>query len=58
MVATFYFPRLGKMIGDQRVRQFVESTNRELLEDGQEAGQIKNIVSKAHRFIMSNIWIL
>jgi hypothetical protein len=29
-----------------------------LLEDDQEAGQIKNVASKAHRFIMNNIWIL
>ena len=58
MVATFFFPRLGKMITDQSIRQFIENSNRELLEEGQEAGQIKNIVSKAHRFILGNIWIL
>lgn len=58
MVATFYFPRLSKMIKDSRVRQFIDNTNRELLEQGQEASQIKNIAAKAHRFILSNIWIL
>ena len=58
MVSTFYFPRLGKMITDDKIRQFIESTNRELLEEGQEASQIKNIANKADRFIMNNSWIL
>lgn len=58
MVATFYFPKLSKMIKDSRLRQFIDNTNRELLEQGQEASQIKNIAAKAHRFILSNIWIL
>ena len=58
MVSTFYFPKMGKMITDQNIRTFIENTNKELLEDDQEAGQIKNVASKAHRFIMNNIWIL
>ena len=58
MVATFFFPRLGKMITDEKIRQFLDNSNRELLEEGQEPAQIRNIVSKAHRFILSNIWIL
>ena len=58
MVTTFYFPRLGKMITDERLRDFIESTNRELLEPGQEVSQIKNIAAKANRFLMNNIWIL
>ena len=37
MVSTFYFPRLGKALKDERLRQFVENTNRELLEEGQES---------------------
>jgi hypothetical protein len=37
MVTTFYFPRLNKMITDPRLRRFLENTNRELLESGQEA---------------------
>lgn len=44
MVGTFFFPRLGKMITDQRIRQFIDSSNRELLEEGQEVVQIRNIV--------------
>ncbi len=58
MVTTFYFPRLAKMITDPSLRQFIDNTNRELLEPGQEARQIKNIALKAHRFVMGNIWIL
>lgn len=58
MVTTFYFPRLGKKITDPKLRAFIDNTNKELLEEGQEASQIKNIASKAHRFMMSNIWIL
>lgn len=57
MVSTFFFPRLGKMITDQKIRQFVDNTNRELLEEGQEVAQIKNIVAKAHRFMLGNVWI-
>jgi len=38
MVTTFYFPRLGKMLSDQRLRDFIENTNRELLEPDQEVG--------------------
>ena len=44
MVSTFYFPRLAKAIKDEKIRQFIDNTNRELLEDGQESSQIKNIV--------------
>ena len=58
MVTTFYFPRLAKMITDQRLRDFIENTNRELLEPDQEARQIKMIAEKAHRFLLANIWIL
>ena len=58
MITAFYFPRLGKMITDPRLRTFIESTNQELFETGQEVAQIKNIAAKAHRFMMSNIWIL
>ena len=58
MVSTFYFPRLGKMITDDRLRKFIQDTNMELLEPEQEARQIKNIASKANRFIMNNIWLL
>lgn len=58
MVTTFYFPRLGKMITDQRLRDFIENTNKELLEPDQEARQIKMIAEKAHRFLLANIWIL
>ena len=38
MVSTFYFPKMGKMITDQNIRTFIENTNKELLEDDQEAG--------------------
>jgi hypothetical protein len=58
MLTTFYFPRLSKMITDQRLRDFIDKTNRELLEEGQEAAQIKNIANKAHRFMMKNVWIM
>ena len=58
MVTTFYFPRLSKMITDPSLRQFIDNTNKELLEPGQEAAQIKNIALKAHRFVLGNIWIL
>ena len=58
MVSTFYFPKLGKMITDDKIRQFIDTTNRELLEEDQEAAQIKNIANKADRFIMTNSWIL
>lgn len=37
MVTTFYFPRLSKMITDPSLRQFIDNTNKELLEPGQEA---------------------
>jgi hypothetical protein len=36
MITAFYFPRLGKMITDPRLRTFIESTNQELFEPGQE----------------------
>ena len=42
-VSTFYFPRLSKEIKDQRLRDFIDQTNRELLEPGQEVAQIKMI---------------
>lgn len=58
MVTTFYFPKLGQKITDPKLREFVNNTNKELLEEGQEASQIKNIANKAHRFMMSNIWIM
>ena len=58
MVTTFYFPRLGKCITDDRLRDFIDSTNKELLEPNQEVKQIKMVAEKAHRFLFSNIWIL
>ena len=58
MVTTFYFPKLAKKITESKLREFIYNTNRELLEKGQEASQIKNIANKAHRFMMKNIWIL
>ena len=58
MVSTFYFPKMSKMIDDQRIRTFIENTNRELLEPDQELKQIKNIAQKAHRFLANNVWIL
>ena len=58
MVTTFFFPRQNKLLTDERIRAWVQNTNRELLEPDQESGQIKNIAAKASRFMMSNIWIL
>ena len=58
MVTTFYFPRLGKCITDDRLRDFIDHTNKELLEPNQEVKQIKMVAEKAHRFLLSNIWIL
>ena len=37
MVTTFYFPKLGKKIDDPKLRNFIEATNKELLEEGQES---------------------
>lgn len=58
MVTTFYFPRLGKSITDDRLRDFIDATNKELLEPDQEVKQIKMVAEKAHRFLLTNIWIL
>ena len=58
MVSTFYIPNLMRFVKDDNIRQFIDSTNKELLEEGQEAKQIKLIVQKGHRFIRDNIWIL
>ncbi len=44
MVSTFFFPKMTKMLSDEKIRTWIESTNKELLEDNQEVGQIKNIV--------------
>lgn len=58
MVTTFYFPRLSKMITEPRLREFIDHTNRELLEPSQEVSQIRKIAAKANLFLMNNIWIL
>lgn len=34
MASTFYFPRLFKSLKDDRMRKFLDDTNRELLEEG------------------------
>jgi len=44
MVATFYFPNMTKKLTDPRIKSWIESTNKELLEENQEIGQIKLIV--------------
>lgn len=51
MVATFYFPRLGKCVTSDPIRDFIDQTNKELLEPTQEVKQIKMVAEKAHRFL-------
>ena len=45
------------MLTDSRIFSWIEGSNRELLEPGQEVRQIKNTAAKASRFMMTNMWI-
>ena len=36
MLSAFYFPRITKMIKDERILKWIESVNTELGEDGQD----------------------
>ena len=36
MISAFYFPKLSKMITNDKLRAFIDKTNQELLEEGQE----------------------
>ena len=53
MITAFYFPKLSKMITNERLRAFIDKTNGELAQEGQEASQILNIATKARRFLMN-----
>jgi len=53
MISAFYFPKLSKMITNDKLRAFIDKTNQELLEEGQEVSQILNIATKARRFMMN-----
>ena len=58
MITAFFFPKLSKMITDEKIRTFIDKTNSELLQEGQEASQILNVATKARRFLMNQIWIM
>ena len=45
------------MLSDARIRTYIETTNTELLQVGQEIVQIKEILTKANLFMLNNIWI-
>ena len=45
------------MLTDSRIFSWIEGSNRELLDPGQEVRQIKNVAAKASRFMMTNMWI-
>lgn len=50
-VTSFYFPKVCKAISDQRIKEFIERTNAELVEIGQQPHVIELLVTKAYRFI-------
>ena len=57
-MASFYFPKRGQIITDERINTFLEHTAAELMQENQQPELIHLIVVKAVKFLETNIDIL
>ncbi len=57
-MTSFFFPHLKSCVTNPKIRDYIQNTNAELLEKGQNTNVIKKLVEEAHVFFEKNLDVL